>query len=82
MVRSTTGIRYMNAAFHCRATVRSRLCRPCESVCRDRRCVPQLLLAERKLNEAAPLLQQGGPLIDAWQDNHQQKEYLKVGRWP
>ena len=40
---------------------------------------PQLLLAERKLNEAAPLLQQGGPLIDAWQDNHQQKEYLKVG---
>ena len=44
--------------------------------------VPQLLLAERKLNEAAPLLQQGGPLVDAWQGNTQQKEYLKVGAPP
>ncbi|KAF0299353.1 MAU2 chromatid cohesion factor [Amphibalanus amphitrite] len=37
-----------------------------------------LLLAERKLSEATPLLQQGGPLVDAWQGSSQQKEYLKV----
>ncbi|CAH0391542.1 unnamed protein product [Bemisia tabaci] len=40
------------------------------------RCM--LLLAEKKLNDVNPLLVQSGMLIDNWQGNQNQKEYLRV----
>lgn len=37
-----------------------------------------LLLIEKKIMEVHPLLNQAGHLVDNWQGNSHQKEYLKV----
>jgi hypothetical protein len=38
----------------------------------------QLLLIDKKFQEVHPLLNQAGHLVDGWQGNQFQKEYLKV----
>lgn len=38
----------------------------------------QLLLIDKKISEASPLLTQAGFIVDNWQGNQYQKEYLKV----
>lgn len=37
-----------------------------------------MLLVDKKITEAAPLLTQAGYLVDNWTGNQCQKEYLKV----
>lgn len=38
----------------------------------------QLLLIAKRFQEVHPLLQQASLLVEAWQGNQHQKEYLKV----
>lgn len=38
----------------------------------------QLLLIDKKISDASPLLTQAGYLVDNWQGSQYQKEYLKV----